>query len=369
MNLKRLTIAFIAAISLIGTFSFNNEETQAASINTEAKKYKYSGVTYLYKVLKLEGIKYNKFPGVEYQNGKPEGIVVHETDDPGATAHDEAIYFNGEWQNIQAYVHAFVDSKQVIQMRSPDMGTWGAGQQANNRFIQVELCEEDSGDAFIKSINNDAIYIAKLLHRYDLKPDNACDDGQGTIWSHHAVSNFLGGTDHVDPDGYFEKWGYSMDQFYSLIKYYYDLQKKNTQSQSNLKDKDKDPNKTKEEIPVVQGAVTLGHDAYIYDTKGNNTKKLKYAGSPVVVMGYKMINGKKYYQIGKDQYVVASNIDATPKTVNKDTYLRTRTGEIEKQNKVKKGSRVLVYGSKLTIKGQKYYALNATQYVLASDVN
>ena len=56
MKLKKLTIAFIAAISLIGTFSFNNEETQAASINTEAKKYKYSGVTYLYKMLKLEGI-------------------------------------------------------------------------------------------------------------------------------------------------------------------------------------------------------------------------------------------------------------------------------------------------------------------------
>ena len=70
MKLKKLTIAFIAAISLIGTFSFNNEETKAASINTEAKKYKYSGVTYLYKILKLEGIKYNKFPGVEYQNGK-----------------------------------------------------------------------------------------------------------------------------------------------------------------------------------------------------------------------------------------------------------------------------------------------------------
>ena len=114
MKLKKLTIAFIAAISLIGTFSFNNEETQAASINTEAKKYKYSGVTYLYKMLKLEGIKYNKFPGVEYQNGKPEGIVVHETDDPGATAHDEAIYFNREWMNINAYVHAFVDSLRIL---------------------------------------------------------------------------------------------------------------------------------------------------------------------------------------------------------------------------------------------------------------
>ena len=64
-------------------------------------------------MLKLEGIKYNEFPGVEYQNGKPEGIVVHETDDPGATAHDEAIYFNREWNKINAYVNAFVDSKQI----------------------------------------------------------------------------------------------------------------------------------------------------------------------------------------------------------------------------------------------------------------
>ena len=29
----------------------------------------------------------------------------------------------------------------------------------------------------------------------------------------------------------------------------------------------------------------------------------------------------------------------------------------------------MTYGSKITIKGQKYYALNATQYVLVSDIN
>lgn len=364
MNIKKASITLITIISLLGgAFNFKIDHVQAASINSIAKKYKYSGVTYLYKMLKLEGIKYNKFPGVEYQSGKPEGIVVHETDDPGATAHDEAIYFNREWMNINAYVHAFVDSKQVIQMRSPDRGTWGAGPQANDRFIQIELCEEDSRDAFAKSINNDAIYIAKLLHRYDLKPDNACEDGEGTIWSHHAVSTFLGGTDHVDPDGYFAKWGYSMDQFYSLIKYYYDLQDKNSDK------KTKDPNKTKEELPVVQGAVTLGHDAYVYNSKGKRTKTLKKAGSPVVVRGYKLINKKKYYEIGKNQYVVASNIDATARVVNKDTYLRTRLGRIKKENLIKKGRRVLTYGSQIKIKGQKYYALNATQYVLASDID
>src|SRR5690625_7555617 len=48
--------------------------------------------------------------------------------------------------------------------------------------------------------------------------------------------------------------------------------------------------------------------------------------------------------------------------------LRTRLGRIQKDNLVRKGSRVMTYGSKITINNQKYYALNATQYVLASDI-
>ena len=126
MKIRKFLIALIALLGLVGVSSVSNQ-VKATSINTLAKKYQYSCVTYLYKILKLEGIKYNKFPGVEYQNGKPEGIVVHETDDPGATAHDEAIYFNREWKNINAYVNAFVDSNQVIQMYSPNNGTWVAG--------------------------------------------------------------------------------------------------------------------------------------------------------------------------------------------------------------------------------------------------
>ena len=139
VKVRKFLIALIAFFGVIGVMSTN--QVDAASINSLAKKYQYSGVTYLYKMLKLEGIKYNEFPGVEYQNGKPEGIVVHETDDPGATAHDEAIYFNREWNKINAYVNAFVDSKQIIQMCSPNVGTWGAGQQANNRFLHIVLFE------------------------------------------------------------------------------------------------------------------------------------------------------------------------------------------------------------------------------------
>lgn len=145
MKLKKVLATLIAVLGLITAINIQSQTVHAESINSLAQKYKYSGVTYLYKMLKLEGIKYNKFPGVEYENDKPEGIVVHETDDPGATAHDEAIYFNREWMNINAYVHAFVDSKQVIQMRSPDMGTWGAGPKANNRFIRLSFVKKILG--------------------------------------------------------------------------------------------------------------------------------------------------------------------------------------------------------------------------------
>ena len=73
MKVRKFFIALIEFFGVIGVVSTN--QVDAASINSLAKKYQYSGVTYLYKMLKLEGIKYNEFPGVEYQNGKPELMI------------------------------------------------------------------------------------------------------------------------------------------------------------------------------------------------------------------------------------------------------------------------------------------------------
>ena len=48
-------------------------------------------------------------------------------------------------------------------------------------------------------MNNYADYAATQLQYYNLKPDSAENDGRGTVWTHAAISNFLGGTDHADP--------------------------------------------------------------------------------------------------------------------------------------------------------------------------
>lgn len=150
--------------------------------------------------------------------GKPEGVVIHETSDPDMTLDEEVTRMQTQWPTRQAYVHAFVDHTSVVNIHPTDYAVWGAGYNANQRFIQIELVEEHNAHYFAQSVNNDAYYVATLLKKYNLPADLAEHDGQGTIWSHNAVTHFLGNTTHTDPTAYFASWHYSMDQFAALVQ-------------------------------------------------------------------------------------------------------------------------------------------------------
>ncbi|MDA3784210.1 N-acetylmuramoyl-L-alanine amidase family protein [Lactobacillus delbrueckii] len=297
MRFRRFfTAAATAAFGL--AFTFGQGQTAQASINSDAKKTTYSGTKSLETLLKAAGLSYNQFNSVAngkkygsrfgYRKGvgKPEGIVVHETATPDATAWDEARYFNNDWTSVYSYVHAVVDNNQTIQMMSTDYGTWGAGPIANVRYIQIELCEVSTRSQFVQSVANDAYYIASLLHSYNLTPSRASQDGSGTIWSHNEVSHYLGGTDHGDPDGYFAKWGYSMSDFYSLISYFYNKQGAstgtntgstntgsgsntgNTNTGSNTSSSTASSSQAPATQPVTTKKLRLMWNAYSYDASG-----------------------------------------------------------------------------------------------------
>lgn len=52
----------------------------------------------------------------------------------------------------------------------------------------------------------------------------------------------------------------------------------------------------------------LTKNAYVYNAKGKRVKKVKLAkGKKVAILGTKLINGKKYYRIGKNQYIKVAN--------------------------------------------------------------
>ena len=67
--------------------------------------FKYCGMT----VLKSTFIK-----DFAYRTGRAEGIIVHSTDSKSSARHDaESFLENG--RKRQAYVHAFVDDKEILQ--------------------------------------------------------------------------------------------------------------------------------------------------------------------------------------------------------------------------------------------------------------
>ncbi|MCV3296280.1 MAG: N-acetylmuramoyl-L-alanine amidase [Oenococcus sp.] len=159
-------------------------------------------------------------PRNNYRNGqgRPEGIVIHETANPTSTIYNEISYMYGHWQS--AFVHEFVDANHLVGVANTDYLCWGAGTIANQRFIQVEQLEVHSKDDFAREQLNLAKFTADQLSYYRLGTGRR----RATIWSHDDVSRVLGGTNHSDPVSYWNNsasnWfsgSYNMDDFIWLV--------------------------------------------------------------------------------------------------------------------------------------------------------
>ncbi|MDR7239575.1 GW dipeptide domain-containing protein [Neobacillus drentensis] len=174
------------------------------------------------------------FTKFTYRNGygEVEGVVAHETANNNSSITDEIAYMTKNHRS--AFVHAFADDLHVIEIHNPNYGAWGAGSYANQRFVHVELVRVKTFEQFARSINNYGNYIASLLYDYNLPIVNAEKTGEGTLWSHSAVTNHLGGTNHGDPIAYFKKWGYSWDQFVQLVTVKYKTFPNKTENTNRL---------------------------------------------------------------------------------------------------------------------------------------
>ena len=158
-------------------------------------------------------------------DGKPDMVIVHETANPNDSIQGEINYERNTYRN--AFVHAFVDNNNIIQISDTDHEAWGAAYPANGRAVQFEQVEVYGKDAFAHELMNAAYYTAFIMKKYNMVPSLA-SNGNGTLWSHHYVSQFLGGTNHTDPDGYWSNranayfgTNYTMADFYQLVELYY----------------------------------------------------------------------------------------------------------------------------------------------------
>lgn len=79
-----------------------------------------------YKPAKIvEDSRIDSLPKYSYKSGKYIGVVVHETANPYSTLQGETNYMYSHYYN--AFVHAFVDGKEIRQTAPADYLSWGAG--------------------------------------------------------------------------------------------------------------------------------------------------------------------------------------------------------------------------------------------------
>lgn len=144
----------------------------------------------------------------------PVGLVVHDTDDPGATAQNEHDYFQN--QGPQASAHAFVDWNGIIQLIPWNEVAWHAGHTANHTRIGIELCvpKPKDEDKFDKVWNN-AVELFAFLVINVLKQSTVTKEN---LMSHAEVSNRWKETDHQDPIDYFRQYGKTVDDFRDAVQ-------------------------------------------------------------------------------------------------------------------------------------------------------
>lgn len=145
-----------------------------------------------------------------HQTLAPIGLVIHDTDNSGATAQNNRDYFNRVY--VAASAHYFVDWNTDIQTIPENEVAWHAGPTANHRYLSVEMCMPYGHDAvkFNQVYQNTVQLAANICKNHGW---NSYD-----IHSHLWCSETFHETDHEDPIAYLQEYGNTWDMLLADIQ-------------------------------------------------------------------------------------------------------------------------------------------------------
>jgi N-acetylmuramoyl-L-alanine amidase CwlA len=150
-------------------------------------------------------ISYNR----SHQTLNPQGFVIHDTDDVGATSQNEHDYFNSG--NRQASAHYFTDWTSIIRTIPENEVAWHAGSIANNKFLSVEMCcpSNHNVSQFQEVWNRTVWLVADSCVRYGWTSNE--------VWSHKGISDTYHQTDHQDPYAFIQSYGKTWSDLLNAI--------------------------------------------------------------------------------------------------------------------------------------------------------
>lgn len=128
----------------------------------------------------------------------------------------------------------------------------------------------------------------------------------------------------------------------------------------------------------IDKTIILTRNAYVYDSEGkaikvNGVPQVHKFGKTMTVLNdgkVVIIKGRKYYQIGKNEFVrTANTIPSKQVKLTRNAFVYTRKGKLYKKNhhpvllRKRKAIRAWNKGAIIVIKGKRFYQIGVNQYV------
>ena len=112
---------------------------------------------------------------------------------------------------------------------------------------------------------------------------------------------------------------------------------------------------------------TVRHNSYLYDQNGGRKAGEYFIGKKIKTYGSKLIQNKKYYELGNDTFVKANNVTGIKRKLKHNAYIYTRKAN----KKVKRSGRkvlrkkqtIRTYGGAIKMHNKLYYIVGKNRYI------
>ena len=108
---------------------------------------------------------------------------------------------------------------------------------------------------------------------------------------------------------------------------------------------------------------TVMHNSYLYDINGKRKPGEFMSGQIIITYGTENIKGKKYYLLGNNTFVKATNITGQKRKLKHKALIYNQKVKKISHASLKRGRKVRTFGGAVKRKGRYYYITGLKRYV------
>ena len=112
---------------------------------------------------------------------------------------------------------------------------------------------------------------------------------------------------------------------------------------------------------------TVRHNSYLYDQNGGRKAGKYFIGKKIKTYGSRLIQNKKYYELGNDTFVKANNVTGIKRKLKHNAYIYTRKAnkKVKRSGRkvLKKKQTIRTYGGAIKMHNKLYYIVGKNRYI------